>query len=868
MGLGTYIDADLLCGTHPLAGRTKLTLHIFLSLYIGKTIQAIASMSVYRKEWPILVLTPSSARYHWATEFKNWLGAKSDINKPQDGEEMASDLLEESQIHVLTSSKGDVLPNRSTKVVICSYGLAPALIESGKVYPGLFRCAIVDESHMLKNKATKRTSTLVPILNSTDRCVLLSGTPALSRPGELWPQLVILGADTQGWWDDEADFIDKYVKKGNSRRRAELHTMLTGTVMIRRMKVDMLKSLPNKVREKAAVHILDNEQRNEFKALLMELRESKGALGKIARGQYAVALSMPATPDAEPEAEQLGDQAASGTTSGAAQDASTAFAAAAEADLKVDFEEKLSSGKAKIFQMVVATGQNLGPTEQHEVMRELEGKLIADLEGEYDRRIIEIKTSLANSGASRAESPKDTKRTTLLNRLYGLTGDVKIPLIVDMLKRWLRDPTKGKICIFAHHLSVLNSIQELAGLSNAKDSSSKYIRIDGSTLPKRRQEHINDFQTDPSIRVALLGITAAGVAVTLTASSTVWFAELFWTPAIMVQAEDRCHRIGQQARVRCLYFVAKGTLDDVLFRLLEKKLQDIGEFVEGKEKLKLVVHKTYETTKELHTMFDNVAEGDSDEDGEMGDIDDFGQELQLDGELEHDIEQLGEEEERMLRLAETDDDDPDAAVSNGDAATDDRKMPAVVIPEETEAEGRTEEEAIMLSDDDNDEVEVTSKAAAAPSSAANGDSSTGVDVAPKEAFNLHGSLHKCRLYRVCMEGPSLGISVAFYKHRVVVEKLHQDRIDRVGENSKPIVGDVLVGINGQRLPLINSLTQVMQHLRSVMQRPPVELTFAEDPDFADFYKNTVMVNRPATEYPALPPPVADANGVIDLIDDD
>jgi hypothetical protein len=844
-------------------------------MYVGKTIQAIASMSVYRKEWPILVLTPSSARYHWATEFKNWLGAASDINKPQDGEEMASDLLEESQINVLTSSKVDILPNKSTKVVICSYGLAPALIESGKVYPGLFRCAIVDESHMLKNKATKRTSTLVPILNSTDRCVLLSGTPALSRPGELWPQLVILGADTQGWWNNEAEFIDKYVKKGNSRRRAELHTMLTGTVMIRRMKVDMLKSLPNKVREKAAVHILDGEQRNEFKGLLTELRESKGALGKIARGQHAVALSMPAATDTEPE--QPVDQAASGAASGAAQpeSGSQAFAAAAEADLKHDFEEKLAIGKAKIFHMVAE--HQLGPTEQHEVMRELEGKLVADLEGEHQRRMIEIQASLGNSVA---EAPKDTKRTTLLNRLYSLTGDVKIPLIVDMLKRWLSDPTKGKICIFAHHLSVLNSIQELAGLSNGTDSSSKYIRIDGSTLPKRRQEHINDFQTDPSIRVALLGITAAGVAVTLTASSTVWFAELFWTPAIMVQAEDRCHRIGQQARVRCLYFVAKGTLDDVLFRLLEKKLQDIGEFVEGKEKLKLVIHKTYESTKELHTMFDNVTEGDSDEDAEMGDMDDFGQELQLDGELEHDIEQLGEEEERMLKLAETDDDDPDAAVSNGDTATDDRKMPAVDITEETEAEGRTEEEAITLSDDDDDEVEATSKTAAAPSSIANGESSTGVDGAPKEAFNLHGSLHKCRLYRVRMEGPSLGISVAFYQHRVVVEKLHQDRIDRVGENSKPVVGDVLVGINGQRLPLINGLGQVMQHLRSVMQRPPVELTFAEDPDFAEYYKNIVMLDRiignenggvpngSAPTQPAAPPPVVDENGVIDLIDDD
>lgn len=844
----------------------------FLFLDVGKTIQAIASMSVYRKEWPILVLTPSSARYHWATEFKNWLGADSDINKPQDGEDIATDLLEESQIHVLTAAKDGVLPNKSTKVVICSYGLAPILIETGVIFPGLFRCAIVDESHMLKNKATKRTSTLVPILNATDRCVLLSGTPALSRPAELWPQIQILGTESQGWCSDEAEFIDKYVKRGGPRHRAELHTMLTATVMIRRMKVDILKSLPNKVREKAAVHILNEEQRNEFKALLVELRESKGALGKIARKQHSDAL----TKSAEAAVETTEDQtAATAQPESGSQDMSRALAAAKE-DLKIDFQAKLAEGRAQVYQMIAATGHQLGPAEQSELTRQLEGKLMVDLEGEYQRRMLEIKDSLASKGANGPAPAKDNKRTTLLNRLYNLTGDVKIPLIVDMLKRWLLDPTKGKICIFAHHLSVLNAIGKLAGLANTNDSSSKYIRIDGSTLPKNRQEQINAFQTDPTIRVALLGITAAGVAVTLTACSTVWFAELFWTPAIMVQAEDRCHRIGQQARVRCLYFVAKGTLDDVLFRLLEKKLQDIGEFVEGKEKLKLVINKTYESTKELHTIFDNGGGDDSDEDGEMGDMDDFGQDLQLDEDLEHDIEQLGEEEERMLRLAEKNDDEPDAAVSNADTSNDDRKMPAVEVIEETETAGCTEEEAITLSDDDDDEVvEAKSKAATTTAAATNGESSTDADASSKKPFNVDGSLNGCRLYRMHIEGPSLGISVAFYKHRVVVEKLHQDRIDRFGENSKPVVGDILVGINGQRLPLINNLGNVLQHLRTVMQQPPVELTFAEDPDFAHFYTTTVMLERLANEnmlangsHPAAPPPVVDENGVIDLIDDD
>ena len=109
----------------------------------------------------------------------------------------------------------------------------------------------------------------------------------------------------------------------------------------------------------------------------------------------------------------------------------------------------------------------------------------------------------------------------------------KIPTVSNFLSKWLNDPAKGKICVFAHHISVLDAIAERVGLSNSgKAGTFSFIRIDGKTTPKSRQEQIDKFQNDPSVRVALLGITAAGVAVTLTASSQVVFAELFWTPAL------------------------------------------------------------------------------------------------------------------------------------------------------------------------------------------------------------------------------------------------------------------------------------------------------------------------------------------------
>lgn len=88
------------------------------------------------------------------------------------------------------------------------------------------------------------------------------------------------------------------------------------------------------------------------------------------------------------------------------------------------------------------------------------------------------------------------------------------------------------------------------------------------------------------MRAALLSITAAGVGITLTAASTVVFAELHWTPANIIQAEDRAHRIGQKSCVNVHYLVGESTIDNILLKQLQKKLDTTGDILNGsKEKL-------------------------------------------------------------------------------------------------------------------------------------------------------------------------------------------------------------------------------------------------------------------------------------------
>ena len=84
-------------------------------------------------------------------------------------------------------------------------------------------------------------------------------------------------------------------------------------------------------------------------------------------------------------------------------------------------------------------------------------------------------------------------------------------------------------------------------------------------------------------QLIVCSIEVAGQGITLTRSSNVAFLELDWTPAKHDQAEDRCHRIGQQDAVNATYLLAADTIDETIATLLERKRAVIGAVTDGRE---------------------------------------------------------------------------------------------------------------------------------------------------------------------------------------------------------------------------------------------------------------------------------------------
>jgi SNF2 family DNA or RNA helicase len=120
------------------------------------------------------------------------------------------------------------------------------------------------------------------------------------------------------------------------------------------------------------------------------------------------------------------------------------------------------------------------------------------------------------------------------------------------------------------------SIQKLA-----RELGPAAVVVTGKTPGASRQDLVDRFQQEPSVRVFLANIIAGGTGVNLTAATQVVFNDLDWVPTNHWQAEDRAYRIGQTRTVNVTYFVAENTIDDFVHAVLETKAAIVSAIVEG-----------------------------------------------------------------------------------------------------------------------------------------------------------------------------------------------------------------------------------------------------------------------------------------------
>ncbi len=130
-----------------------------------------------------------------------------------------------------------------------------------------------------------------------------------------------------------------------------------------------------------------------------------------------------------------------------------------------------------------------------------------------------------------------------------------------------------RILVFSQFTSMLSIIRE-----ELEERELKYCYLDGST--KNRQERVKTFNSDRSIPLFLISLKAGGSGLNLTGADMVIHFDPWWNPAVEDQATDRAHRIGQKNTVYSVKLITKGTVEEKVLQMQQKKKSIIDATLE------------------------------------------------------------------------------------------------------------------------------------------------------------------------------------------------------------------------------------------------------------------------------------------------
>ena len=157
-------------------------------------------------------------------------------------------------------------------------------------------------------------------------------------------------------------------------------------------------------------------------------------------------------------------------------------------------------------------------------------------------------------------------------------GSAKMQLCLELI----RNACEGghKVLLFSQFTSMLERLKEAM-----RKEKIQYYSLDGSTPKAKRLELAEAFNQDKT-QVLCISLKAGGTGLNLTGADIVIHYDPWWNVAVQNQATDRAHRIGQQNVVTVYRLIAKGTIEEKIVALQEKK-KELAEQILGQEEMGL-----------------------------------------------------------------------------------------------------------------------------------------------------------------------------------------------------------------------------------------------------------------------------------------
>ena len=218
---------------------------------LGKTPDVIAL--ALKNKWRALIIAPASLKTNWFREIEKFAGVRATVYQgaAPDEYDMIKMCVEKPQFNILNydilgrkielkkpvvDAEGNLVFDEAgePKELLVNRWLWAEVINAAK-----FDIIITDEGHYLKNVDSQRSQ--VSRLLKAPRFTVITGTPVLNRPGELWALLALVAPNQ---FPNYESFVMRYTHNGKLARNVDELRSLIKPYMIRRLKRDLIAELP------------------------------------------------------------------------------------------------------------------------------------------------------------------------------------------------------------------------------------------------------------------------------------------------------------------------------------------------------------------------------------------------------------------------------------------------------------------------------------------------------------------------------------------------------------------------------------------------------------------------------------------------